>query len=73
MMTAKNSDAVPTETTRKRRENVDADVEAVGAANEGSKLYVSLALCLACRAIGVLLLTVRSCMISNVRNGYFRM
>jgi hypothetical protein len=68
-MTAKNNDAVPTESTRKRRENV----EAVGAANEGSKLYVYLALCLACRAIGVLLIKVRSCMISNVRNGYFRM
>jgi hypothetical protein len=73
MLTAKHSEAVPTKTARKRRENVDADVEAVGAAIEGSKLYVFLALCLACRAFGVLLLKVRSCMISNVRIGYFRM
>jgi hypothetical protein len=43
---------------KKRRAKLDADVMAVGAVIEGSKLYVLLGTCVSFRALGILLLKV---------------
>jgi hypothetical protein len=64
VLSAKNMGPSLATPLRKRREKVDPDVEALGAAIEGSKVYVILPLILACRAFGMLLLKARLCMSS---------
>ena len=55
--------------TRRKREKVDADLEAFGAAIEGSKLYIALGVQQASRALGVFLLKVRVALITATACG----
>jgi hypothetical protein len=60
-MLAKTSrGALPANPPRQRKKQVDQDFASFEHAVEGSKLYLTLALCQGCRAVGVFLLKARS-------------